>query len=253
MVALAAWQPSNGGGVCSLGGARTALRMCAEQWVAPQPPAALTRAAAEICRRRFRAGDWWVWLYRDGSGQPSSWERYSVRGSDGDELVLDMSSKFEDAAPYHTHHRMHLSVADNLGARDSAKQWQLREFAFANQKGDWCEAPHRDNVQAFEEKFNVFMMRQALPLPVAITQQRVRDVAGIGSRISLVQSRRHEHTDAWYVREPSYYAGLAAFKAFGVEGSKDSFTFELVALGSAMDTSDMATLSTDAAGRSGFD
>ena len=63
----------------------------------------------------------------------------------------------------------------------------------ANQKGDWCEAPHRDNVQAFEEKFNVFMMRQALPLPVAITQQRVRDVAGIGSHSLSPRSSFYLH------------------------------------------------------------
>ena len=105
----------------------------------------------EVAARRFRPGDWWVWLYRDGAGRPSSWERYSVRACAGEDLVIEMATKFEAAEAWNTHHRMRLSLAENLAAEKRAGEWALRSFAFA-QDGRWREAPHRNNVQAFEEK-----------------------------------------------------------------------------------------------------
>lgn len=230
--------------VCTSGDARATLRMCVADFK--------QRTALQICKSRFRAGDWWEWLYKDGAGQPSSWERYSVRACSGDELVVDMATKFESDDPYHVHHRMRLSVTDGLRAERASSQWQFREFAFC-QDGIWCAAPHTDNVQAFEEKFHLPMMVPTLPLPVSITAQRERQIAALGSqRANLMQSRRYAYTNSWYVREPRSLAGVAAFKAFGPEGRADTYTFELVAMGSLRDVSDLGGLSTEANGRSGL-
>ena len=230
--------------LCAAGGdALTSYRMCL------QPHGTTLRTARAICSTRFRFGDWWVWQYRDGAGQTSSWERYSVRACEGDEVILEMASKFEVDAPYHAHHRMRVSVAESLGAKESPKQWKLCEFSF-ERDGAWYEAPHRDNVQAFEEKFNSFLMAPVRPSPVVVLREREHDVPAVG-RASLVQSRRHAHTGAWYIREPRRYAGLSAYKVFGREGA-DTFTFELVAMGSAEGTRDAGPMSSGANGRSGL-
>jgi len=191
--------------------------------------ASTMRRAIEIASTRFRQGDYWIWLYRDGSGQPSSWERYSVRASSLDaEVVIDMASRFSEDEEYNTHHRMRLSIGDCLTANTGPKQWCFREFAF-NNDGLWCKAPHRDNVQAFEEKFNIYLMGP-LPLPAHVVQTRTRQIAALGMT-TLVQSQRHKYTGAWYVREPREHAGVAAFKAFGHENASDTYTFELVERG----------------------
>jgi len=189
--------------------------------------------ALDISRHRFREGNWWVWLYRDGTGKPSSWERYSVRSRVADELVIDMASKFEEADAFHAHHRMRLNLGDALCG--DAKDWEFGGFAFC-QDGDWREAPQRDNTQAFEEKFDVFLMGETLD--VHVVRERELDVRGVGERALLVQTQRHEYTGAWYVSAPRRLAGLAAFKAFGKEGLADTFTFELISMGSARDSSD---------------
>ena len=62
---------------------------------------------------------------------------------------------------------MRLKLANNLLARDSREQWCFEEFAFSQGEA-WYEAPHRDNVQAFEEKFDVFLMTPALPARVRL-------------------------------------------------------------------------------------
>lgn len=216
----------------------------------------LETAANSICDRKFRQGDWWVWLYRDGAGNPSSWERYSVRARSGANLVIDMASKFDEAESYYTHHRMRLSIADNLAARATRKEWMFREFAF-HQDDTWREAPHRDNVQAFEEKFDVFLMSAALPTAARVLRERSKSVAALGvgdlGRATLVQSRRHQYTSAWYIREPRNLAGVAAFKEFREAGNAGSpYTFELIGMGSAMDTDAAGPLSTDARGRSPY-
>ena len=68
--------------------------------------------ADQISKSRFRPGEWWEWLYRDPQGVPSSWERYSVRASQGAEVIVDMATKFDEGEAYQTHHRMRLSLAD---------------------------------------------------------------------------------------------------------------------------------------------
>ena len=192
-----------------------------------------------------------MWLYKQGSGEPSSWERYTVRASQDDMLLIDMASKFSAGEEYVTHHCMKLSLSDNLSAADSHSDWSLREFSF-RRGGDWQEAPHRDNVQAFEEKFNAFLMAPSKPAKVSVLRQRERQTLPAFGRMSLVQSRRHEYTGAWYITEPRSLAGLAAYKSFGREGAPDSFTFELIEMGRAETTDGMGPLSTSTEGRNAF-
>ena len=92
------------------------------------------------------------------------------------------------------------------------------------------EAPHRDNVQAFEEKFNSFLMVCGADAAEEVATRRC-EIAALGET-KLVQSDRHRHTAAWYVQEPQRWAGLAALKAFGEEGAPGTYVFELIACGS---------------------
>eukprot|EP00966_Prymnesium_polylepis_P159822 3693874-Prymnesium_polylepis.1 len=234
-------QPLLRNGICRSGTAMSAYQSC----VRPNT----RRAALAVAAARFRPGNWWVWLYRDPSGTPSSWERYSVRTSEEDEVVIDMATRFDAEEPYNTHHRMRVSLGESLTAADNQLQWSLRNFAFC-QEGVWRDAPHRDNVQAFEEKFDGFLMWPVRPLPVSISAERTKDVASVGAA-RLVQTRRHTYTNAWYVLEPREHRGVAAFKAFGREG-EDAFTFELVAFGRAESTDDMGSSSMMTDGRSAF-
>lgn len=202
-------------------------------------------SVANALNSRFKQGDWWVWLYREPDGTPSSWERYSVRATDSSELVIEMASRFAEDEPYNSHHRMRLSLLECFNAAQDRSQWTFKQFAF-NQQGSWCEAPHTDNVQAFEEKFNVFLMT-ALPTPATIVETRTREVAALGGRSTLVRTKRHGYTDAWYVREPRKHAGLAAYKAFGDEEQPGgAFTFELIAMGSSEDVDLSGGLSSQA-------
>ena len=201
----------------------------------------LRRAASRLATTRFKPGNWWVWLYRDSSGVPSSWERYAVRACEGDELIIEMSSRFDAGDQHEAHHRLRVSLSESLGAADDSNQWCLSDFSFC-QDSVWRKAPHRDNVQAFEEKFDCFLMGSR-PLPVSVCAQRTKDVVAFG-RTSLVQTKRHKSTDAWYVMEPRAHAGLAAYKIFGREGGPDTFTFELIALGNADSTDDLGAMGT---------
>ena len=191
-----------------------------------------TRASAGAIReQRFAIGNYWTWIYRDAEGKPSSWERYTVIDASQTSLTMEMATKFQDDEPFVSHHRLDVDLASALAARDDRKQWQMRSFAFKDaDDGTWRTAPHRDNVQVFEEKFDVFSM-QPLPGPRA-TATRTREVTALGGRAVCSQSRRHCYTNAWYVREPRRLAGTAAFKSFGPEGGSESFTFELISTGS---------------------
>ena len=69
----------------------------------------------------------------------------------------------------------------------------------------------------------------ALPMR-GVLAMRDKDVPAVGTA-QLYQSRRMSYTNAWYLREPRRLAGVAAFKAFGVEGGADTYTFELAGFG----------------------
>ena len=111
-------------------------------------------AAVASLQTRFRPGDYYVWLYRDLSGSPTSWERwvgkrqlaprarpshtckhtharththththarahthrYSFCTTDpGDEsITIEMATKFHKDESYFTHHRMKVDLAANL-------------------------------------------------------------------------------------------------------------------------------------------
>jgi hypothetical protein len=105
---------------------------------------------------RFRSGNYWIWLYRDNFGNPSSWERYAVVDSvperPQNELTIEMASKFSDADSYRPHHRFGIVLQDALLAV-SPTDWTLCRFEFHDSDGEWRTAEHRDNVIAFEEKF----------------------------------------------------------------------------------------------------
>jgi hypothetical protein len=70
------------------------------------------------------------------------------------------------------------------------------------------------HAQAFEEKFNEFLMAPASRRPwfsqkaVTIESDRRCDVAPLGEA-TLVQSARHAYKGAWYVQAPAQYAGVA--------------------------------------------
>lgn len=183
----------------------------------------------QLASSRFKEGDWFEWEYRDSEGQPSSWERYSVLSTRGDEVLIDMASKMRETDDYQVWHRMHLSLSDSLAASSHPSQWSFRKFGYW-QEGKWWEAPHRDNVQAFEEKFNSFLMVGGADAAEEVATRRC-EIAALGET-KLVQSDRHRHTAAWYVQEPQRWAGLAALKAFGEEGAPGTYVFELIACGS---------------------
>ena len=218
-------------------------------WVRPMHVA----MGRELAESRFSKGSWWIWQYSDGEGRPYSWERYSVIGVDGDEVLIDMATTLQEHEPFATHHRMHLSLGEVLSAKEDHRQWKFRKFGYLRDER-WWEAPHNDNVQvrfrlpvrrnagayshaltpllaaqAFEEKFDEFLMAPASA--VTIESDRRCDVAALGETL-LVQSARHSYTGAWYVQAPARHAGVAGLKYFGTEGDPSTYRFELVAMGS---------------------
>jgi hypothetical protein len=197
--------------------------------------------AKTLSATRFERGNYWVWLYRSPSGEPYSWERYTVceSGPDAD-VVIEMSSRFSEDDKYSTHHRMKLSLVDCVAAKAYHKTWRFHEFSY-KLDGEWCEAPFNDNVQAFEEKFNVFLMvRDALltshPHPSTTTTKMKPDAIVIPGDMwptGLVQTKRHDYTNAWYAHHHHQHAGLAAFKEFTEDHQEEgrSYTFELIEMG----------------------
>ena len=72
--------------------------------------------------------------------------------------------------------------------------------------GVWLDAPHRDNVQAFEEKFDCFAM---LPLPArprVIATRSIELPAVDSGRVQCCRTSRHEYTGAGHIREPRRHA-----------------------------------------------
>ena len=232
----------------------TAAAAYGVSYLVPQEPvyagaghrrSSLLDAGRELAKQRFQCGDWWEWQYRDGQGITSSRERYVVHSVAGDEVIIDMESKLDEREDFQVHHRMHLSLADALSSTQDRKQWNLIKFGFMRD-GRWLEAPYTDNVQAFEEKFDCFLMaaswvpkQHAVVHPTSPEDESLpvshRTTIGAIGDATLVQTPRHSYAGSWYVSEPKEYAGLAAFKAFGVEGASDTYTFELVATGRGHD------------------
>jgi len=108
---------------------------------------------------RFCEGDYYVWLYRDEVGVPTSWERYSVtRAAAGDgTITIEMATKFARDHDFFTHHRMIVDLRQHVLAEESRDGWKIG-FEYLDQDGRWTANGAGDNVQAFEEKFDVFEM-----------------------------------------------------------------------------------------------
>jgi hypothetical protein len=108
---------------------------------------------------RFCEGDYYVWLYRDEAGVPTSWERYSVtRAAEGDgTITIEMATKFAHDHDFFTHHRMIVDLRQHVLAKESRDGWKIG-FEYLDEDGRWTANGAGDNVQAFEEKFDVFEM-----------------------------------------------------------------------------------------------
>lgn len=202
--------------------------------LAPVKTASVVQQAKALSATRFQKGNFWVWLYRTPSGEPYSWERYTVCESRPDgEVVIEMSSRFSEDEKYSAHHRMTLSLDDCLAAKVYHKTWRFHEFAY-KLEGEWVEAPFNDNVQAFEEKFNVFLMgRDGLPASTTKVRTDAAVIPGDFSPTGLVQTKRHGYTNSWYAHHLHQHAGLAAFKEFTEDHQEEgrSYTFELIDMG----------------------
>jgi hypothetical protein len=229
-------------------------------------------AVSETLRNRFRVGDSYVWLYRDAEGNPTSWERYTIteieeanrHNSDESETyeerrpefvaTIDMSTKFEEDEAYQTHHRIKANLIDHyLESSESREGWRIGfEFFMSDGEGGiWKTFGKGDNVQAFEEKFDVFSMISAAAktsnkssdgesqvpwtsppktycdtetdpstrpasLGVTKTARGSSDTkASTKETAKLTQTKRHGYTEAWY--GPSNHdtlSGIALYKEF---------------------------------------
>lgn len=206
----------------------------------PAKNESILQQAKALSATRFQKGNFWVWLYRSPSGEPYSWERYTVCESGPDtDVVIELSSRFSADAKYSAHHRMRLSLGECLAAKAYHQMWRFHAWLYKHE-GEWCEAAFNDNVQAFEEKFNVFLMdRDAISTshPSTTTTSTKPDAVVIPGDLwptGLVQTKRHGYTNAWYTHHLHQHAGLAAFKEFTEDHQEEGrcYTFELVEMGS---------------------
>jgi hypothetical protein len=197
----------------------------------------------EMLRCRFSRGDSYTWVYRRKNKDAAvitSWERYTVAQVDYPHLGMEMASKFDLQEPFETHHRMIINMEQHLQAASSEKDWSLVSFEYKDHtknisEGDhsshWHKLGHGQNVQAFEEKFNLFLMPHAnvtgghVQEPTVITQQPITIYNSSSlSMISATITRplRHLYAQSWYACQPDELAGIAIWKDFG------EYTFSLV-------------------------
>ena len=75
--------------------------------------------------------------------------------------AIEMSTKFEEDEAYQTHHRIKADLVDHyLESSESREGWRIgfEFFASDGEGGAWKTFGKGENVQAFEEKFDVFSM-----------------------------------------------------------------------------------------------
>jgi len=188
-------------------------------------------------RDRFRVGDYYIWIYRDANNHPSSWEKYTITNvCDDGVVVINMSTKFSDAEKFVTHHRMTVNLGDNLKAVDGKDSWRLCGFEYRDCEVEddggivvnWKQLGIGDNVQAFEEKFDIFNMIR--PPPSETTDgDETRMVKMNRDVTALVRTNRHGYTQAWYAPpEHGVLSGVAVVKDFKehsfclIESGRDS-------------------------------
>jgi len=174
---------------------------------------------------KFTTGDYYVWLYRDSQGIPTSWEKYKVERNEDGIIIIEMSTKFSENEEYVTHHRMTVDLAENLEARDERVDWKLKIFEFRDTStGKWSPFGVGENVQAFEEKFDIFSMiedanlsRNSNSTPefeLDRKKTKTRPVKVNTKFSELVQTKRHEHTEAWFAPPDHELPGVAFLKNF---------------------------------------
>jgi len=191
--------------------------------------------AFEIQERHFQPGDTFVWMYRrKDTGEPSSWERYQVVATTTyHSVTIEMATKFTENEPFQIHHRFVVNLEDHLNAVYSKNDWKLRSFAYRLQSikqgllcteevDEWCPLGTGSNVQAFEEKFNIFMMcpnkqqinyrssPRVLRTSNNINNDMISSDATTGSSL-VAQPSRHAYTHSWY----DTTTGVALYKDFG--------------------------------------
>jgi len=163
----------------------------------------------------FRDGDYYVWLYCDMDGNPTSWERYSITQTKP-YLVIEMSTKFSQEEDYKTHHRMKVDLQTHLDAHESREGWRVG-FEYNHPVDGWTVFGTGENVQCFEEKFDIFTMLFP-PSTVddsATIQTRdllLRPVMIDSKNTLLCRPERHAYTEAWYGTEE--HLGIAVWKDF---------------------------------------
>lgn len=183
--------------------------------VTPQTPNIATR---RLLRERFTVGDYYVWLYQDKDGTPTSWEKYTVTESNIGVVVIEMATKFSEYDKYSTHHRMTVDLAHHLESHDNRTAWRIGfEYRAPDVIDDeaWKTFGNGENVQAFEEKFDVFSMLNATDTSSsAKTSYRTVRVGTHESNATLVRTARHEYTGAWYFFAPpeNSLSGVAVLK-----------------------------------------
>ncbi len=141
-------------------------------------------ASVSALQARFCEGDFYVWLYRDAAGAPTSWERYSVRRASGDDdsITIEMATKFAENDDFVTHHRMTVDLAHHVLA-ESREGWRIG-FEYLDEDGKCTANGAGDNVQAFEEKFDVFqMLGGARECETFEAKVRTRALAGLHARM----------------------------------------------------------------------
>ena len=174
-------------------------------------------AVAETLRNRFRVGDSYVWLYRDVDGNPTSWEKYTITDieeghSQSDELpqffvaTIEMSTKFEEEDDYQTHHRIKANLIDHvLESSESHSGWTIGFEYFVSDNNSWKAFGKGDNVQAFEEKFDVFSMVEAasaskkFAATAAAVNHRERSKGSKGGSGDYTEDPRDECLVPWTV------------------------------------------------------
>lgn len=178
----------------------------------------------QLLQERFRVGDYYIWLYKGSDGAPTSWEKYSVTKSDDDNgvVVIEMATKFSEEEEYFTHHRMTVDLCKQLYAKSDYSNWKLSGFEyFVDDQGDkkWKQFGVGDNVQAFEEKFDIFSMLDRT------NDCDTRDVVSENKKLTLIRSSRHNYTDAWYAPHQHSFSGVAFLKNFA------EHSFSLIKIG----------------------
>jgi len=206
-----------------------------------KPPSPLF---VDYIQDQFRVGDYYIWQYKDKIGQPSCEEKYEVTYSKDGIIMIEMSTRFVDDEEYSTHHRMEINIYKHLKSIQDRRDWTIGfEYLDRKEKAEgrgneddnsisksiWKQFGTGDNVQAFEEKFDVFSM---LNLTEAMNQQslnpqadnrppssvdntiRTHTIDLDNNKILLNRSKRHDYTGSWFAPAQHYLSGIAIMKNF---------------------------------------